>query len=97
MLTVAIQTTCYLTSDQSDPAKYVRGSVGKLIAGTEGRVVNGELQVRGPNMTPGYHRRPEADQDLFTTDKQGRRWMRTGDVVEMDEEKNIWVTDRVKE
>jgi long-subunit acyl-CoA synthetase (AMP-forming) len=48
-------------------------------------------------MTPGYHNRPEADKDLYTMDEHGRRWMRTGDVVEMDEDKNIWVTDRVKE
>ena len=60
-------------------------------------MVNGELQLRGPNMTPGYHNRPEADRDLYTTDEQGRRWMRTGDVIEMDEDQNIWITDRVKE
>jgi long-subunit acyl-CoA synthetase (AMP-forming) len=48
-------------------------------------------------MTPGYHNRSEADKDLFTMDEQGRRWLRTGDVVEMDEHQNIWIMDRLKE
>ena len=74
-----------------------KASSGKLIAGLSGRVVNGELQLRGPNVTPGYHKRPEANEELFVTDKEGKKWLRTGDIVRLDEDQNIWVTDRAKE
>ena len=88
------KTTC-VVSLVVDPIK--KGSVGKLIAGLTGRIVDGELQLRGPNLTPGYYNRPDANADLFTTDGDGKVWMRTGDVVAMDDGKNLWVTDRVKE
>lgn len=80
-----------------DTEPFVKGSVGKLIAGLTGRVKDGELQLRGPNLTSGYHNRPDANADLFDTDEEGKVWMRTGDVVEMDKNGSLWVTDRVKE
>jgi long-subunit acyl-CoA synthetase (AMP-forming) len=52
------------------------GGSGKLLAGIEGRIVDGEVQLRGPNMTIGYHNNPKADQEFFA----GDGWCRTGDI-----------------
>jgi 4-coumarate--CoA ligase len=80
------------------------GSVGKLMSGIDGRVVDpvnrkdvspgeeGELWVRGPNVMMGYHGNEIATKETFEGD-----WLRTGDVVRVDEKGNIWVTDRLKE
>jgi acyl-CoA synthetase (AMP-forming)/AMP-acid ligase II len=79
------------------------GSVGWLIAGTEGRIVpipegtgpvgTGELWVRGPQVMAGYLDDPGAT--AATIDAQG--WLRTGDVVRVDGDGCFFVVDRVKE
>ena len=53
----------------------------------------GELQVRGPNVFPGYWRNPEATRDAFTDDG----WLRTGDVAERDDEGFYWIKGRLKD
>ncbi len=54
----------------------------------------GELQVRGPWITGSYHKlSPEEAQDKFTEDG----WLRTGDVVVIDEEGYVKITDRTKD
>ncbi|MBI4424508.1 MAG: AMP-binding protein, partial [Elusimicrobia bacterium] len=56
------------------------GSVGRLLPGMSLRLApDGEVQVRGPNLTPGYHRLPERDAGLYTLDG----WLRTGDLGEL--------------
>ena len=52
----------------------------------------GELQVRGPFITGGYHNVPE-DPDKFTRDG----WLRTGDVASIDAHGYIRITDRTKD
>jgi len=64
----------------------------------EGRVVTepdarGEVQVRGPNVTPGYWKLPEATAGAI--DSEG--WFRTGDVAYADAEGFIYICDRVKD
>ncbi|CEL00754.1 hypothetical protein ASPCAL00350 [Aspergillus calidoustus] len=80
------------------------GTVGKLVAGTEARLVDpttgrdvepgqeGELWVRGPQVMMGYINDPEATAATFS-----EGWLRTGDIMRMDEDQNFWVTDRLKE
>jgi fatty-acyl-CoA synthase len=53
----------------------------------------GELQVRGPNVFPGYWRNPEATAEAFTADG----WLRTGDLAEADEEGNYRIRGRLKD
>jgi fatty-acyl-CoA synthase len=53
----------------------------------------GELQVRGPNVFPGYWRNPEATADAFTDDG----WLRTGDIAEADDEGCYQIKGRLKE
>jgi fatty-acyl-CoA synthase len=54
------------------------GSVGKPALGVQVRLVNGEVQVRGPSLACGYHRRP--NDDAFAEDG----WFRTGDLARVD-------------
>jgi fatty-acyl-CoA synthase len=54
---------------------------------------DGELQVRGPNVFPGYWRNDQATEDAFTEDG----WLRTGDVAEADEEGYYRIKGRLKD
>jgi len=80
------------------------GSVGKpqiltdvrLIDG-EGGIVEGpgegELQFRGPNITPGYMDNPEATLATFTVDG----WLKSGDIGRRDEDGYYYIVDRIKD
>jgi len=56
----------------------------------------GEVQVRGPFITGGYHQVPVSG-DKFTADPDGKVWLRTGDVATMDELAYLRITDRTKD
>ncbi|KEF57083.1 uncharacterized protein A1O9_07273 [Exophiala aquamarina CBS 119918] len=80
------------------------GTIGRLIPGTDARLVDpvtfkdvpfgeeGELWLKGPQVMMGYYRNPEATKATFSGG-----WLRTGDVMRLDEHQNLWVTDRLKE
>lgn len=53
----------------------------------------GELYLKGPNVFLGYHQKPEETKGCL--DEEG--WFRTGDVGHIDENGDIYITDRVKE
>ncbi|MFF8674542.1 4-coumarate--CoA ligase family protein [Streptomyces sp. NPDC015242] len=82
------------------------GTVGKLIAGTEMRIVSlddptrdlpagesGEILIRGPQVMKGYLGRPDATAAMI----DGDGWLHTGDVGHVDEDGWLFVVDRVKE
>jgi len=82
------------------------GTVGKLIAGTEMRIVSlddpdkdlgigeaGEIAIRGPQVMKGYLGRPDATAAMI--DSGG--WLHTGDVGHVDADGWLFVVDRVKE
>ncbi len=56
----------------------------------------GELLLCGPNVMAGYWKRPEDTSKVFV-ERDGRRWMRTGDIVRMDEEGYFLFYDRSKD
>jgi len=60
---------------------------------TVGPEVTGELMIRGPNVTPGYWNRPEANRDSFTEDG----WFHTGDAARVDEDGYFYIVDRWKD
>lgn len=83
-------------------------SVGKPLLHTRVRVVNsqledvapgevGEVVVSGPNITPGYWNRPDANMSSFTFDAHGNRWLHSGDAGTVDEEGCIYIVDRYKD
>jgi long-chain acyl-CoA synthetase len=53
----------------------------------------GEIQVRGPNVTRGYHRAPQETAHAFT----GDGWLHTGDLGYRDGDGYYFVTGRIKE
>jgi len=52
----------------------------------------GEIEVRGPTVTPGYWRRPDATAEAF---RDG--WLRTGDLAVLDHEGYVTIVDRRKD
>jgi len=84
------------------------GSFGCPITGMQAAVMNGEtlefvppgetgeLVLSGPNVMQGYWKRPEETARSFV-EKSGVRWMRTGDIVRMDEEGYFHFFDRSKD
>ena len=58
----------------------------------------GELIIKGPQVMKGYWKRPEATKDAFWIDrKTDEKWLRTGDMVYIDEEEYEHLVDRIKE
>jgi fatty-acyl-CoA synthase len=91
-----------LALDREDAARKA-GSSGKPVLHTEVRIVRpdgtdadvgelGELWVRGPNVTPGYWNRPDANASSFTDG-----WLHTGDATRVDEEGFYYIVDRWKD
>jgi long-chain acyl-CoA synthetase len=56
----------------------------------------GELVLSGPNIMKGYWQRPEETERTFL-ERGGARWLRTGDIVRMDEEGYFHFYDRAKD
>jgi long-chain acyl-CoA synthetase len=70
-----------------------KGSVGKPIGGVEVKIADdGEILVRGENVTTGYFAAPAATAQAF----EGG-WFHTGDVGELDENKQLRILGRKKE
>lgn len=79
-------------------------SIGLPLPGTDIRFVdvdnqsvvgvgeNGELQVKGPQVMPGYYDNEEASRDAFMDG-----WLRTGDVGHMDDDGYVFLVDRIKD
>jgi long-chain acyl-CoA synthetase len=56
----------------------------------------GEMILSGPNIMQGYWKRPESTQEIML-DIDGERWMRTGDLVSMDEDGYFHFFDRKRD
>lgn len=86
--------------DLREPMQPPPGSVGRLIAPTEVRLVDetggevppgevGELWVRGPSFAGAYYKDPTRTAEAMTGD-----WFRTGDLVHRDPEGNYFIVGR---
>ena len=56
----------------------------------------GELVMAGPNVMSGYHGMLEETQNVLR-EKDGLRWLYTGDIARMDEEGYFYIVDRKKD
>lgn len=89
----------------SNPLRGVKkpGSIGLPLPHVEVRIVDpvtfqdltlgevGEIWLRGPNVTPGYWRKPQETEAVFVNG-----WFRTGDLGKKDEDGYYYITDRLK-
>jgi long-chain acyl-CoA synthetase len=86
-----------------------KGTIGQLVAGTQVIFLDkedhsklapdgesGELAVSGPQVMRGYWNRPETQAETFV-ERDGKTWLRTGDVAVMDEEGFLRIVDRIKD
>ncbi|XP_070505346.1 luciferin 4-monooxygenase-like [Chironomus tepperi] len=80
------------------------GSVGEIVKGTYGKVIDangkslgpnqvGELCFKGPLTMRGYRNNPKETES--TVDKDG--WLHSGDLGYYDEDKQFFIVDRLKE
>lgn len=85
------------------------GTIGQPLPATDVRLVDkedpsrppldgepGEMVVAGPQIMKGYWRRPDADSEVFIT-IDSQRFLRTGDVGQIDADGYIGVVDRIKD
>ena len=84
------------------------GSFGVPLPGMEAAIVDvegtdympvgkeGELILSGPNIMQGYWRRPEGTKEAII-ELDGKKWLRTGDLVRMDEEGYFHFFDRKRD
>jgi malonyl-CoA/methylmalonyl-CoA synthetase len=89
----------------SNPLRGVKkpGSIGLPLPNVEASIVNpetfqdlkpgevGEIWLKGPNVTPGYWRKPQETEAVFVNG-----WFRTGDLGKKDQEGYYYITDRLK-
>ena len=69
------------------------GSVGRVLSGQEVRIAaDGEILIRGPNVTQGYWRNPEATTAAF---EDG--WYKTGDLGYLDDQGFLYLKGRKKD
>ncbi len=99
-LTETAAAGCFL-SKEDIPSKI--GSAGRSLMHSTIRIVGhdgqtcergspGEIWMKGAAVTPGYWRRPEANEKSFVDG-----WFRTGDIGRMDEDGYVYIEDRIKD
>jgi long-chain acyl-CoA synthetase len=75
------------------PFHAAQGAVGKPIAGVEVKIADdGEILVRGDNVTQGYFNAPDETRNAF---KDG--WFHTGDIGAIDDKGQLHIRGRKKE
>ncbi|HVL57050.1 MAG TPA: long-chain fatty acid--CoA ligase [Burkholderiaceae bacterium] len=99
--------TC-AASHVNPPGRVKPGSFGVPVPGVDAAIVDpdtgeavpvgqtGELIVAGPNVMRGYWNHPGETASTFI-ERAGRRWLRTGDIVRMDDEGYFHFHDRSKD
>ncbi len=76
------------------PEKVKIGTVGPPVPGVEIRLAeDGEVELRGDCVFPGYRGQEEKTRETFTDDG----WLKTGDIGEFDDDGYLSIVDRKKE
>lgn len=93
------ETSPIISMNRFEPGLTRLGTVGIPLTGVDVRLdelnddQEGEILVKGPNVTQGYFKRPELTAQAFTDDG----WFRTGDVGKFVHERFLQITDRKKD
>jgi len=97
-------TECGILTSNPPEGKRIAGTVGYPLPAVEARIVDdhgtqlppntvGTLEVRGPNVFPGYWRKPDKTDEAFTPD----RFFRTGDIGLMASDGRISLVGRASD
>ena len=70
---------------------YAPKSVGAIQPELEARVVDGEIQIKGPTVFLGYYKNEAATEEAFDGE-----WFRTGDLGSIDEDGLLYIDGRKK-
>jgi long-chain acyl-CoA synthetase len=86
------------------------GSIGMPLPDVEVKIVSlddgetelavgevGEVVIRGPQVMYGYHNMPTETANTLRKMKDGKDWLFTGDIAQMDEDGYFFIVDRKKE
>ena len=77
-----------------EDSQFKLGSIGTVMDGIEVKLgENNELLVRSPTVMRGYYNKPGATAEVMTADG----FLRTGDAGALDDQGNIYFTERLKE
>jgi len=77
-----------------NPARGIRkpGSIGIPLPGTDAKIVDDELCIRGPQVMQGYYNQPEETSAVLRD-----HWLYTGDIAKIDEDGYFYIFDRKKD
>ncbi len=93
------ETSPIITLNRYEPGQNRFGTVGIAIAGVEIKIdqpnedLEGEILVKGANVTQGYFKKPELTSEAFTSDG----WFKTGDIGKWEHQRFLKITDRKKD
>ncbi|GAA3879647.1 long-chain fatty acid--CoA ligase [Tessaracoccus defluvii] len=77
-----------------EPSQPEFGTVGLVVPGVEVRIADdGEVMLRGPIVTPGYHKLGNKNAEVLEEDG----WYHTGDIGELTASGRLRITDRKKD
>ena len=77
-----------------EPSQPEFGTVGLVVPGVEVRIADdGEVMLRGPIVTPGYHKLENKNAEVLEEDG----WYHTGDIGELTASGRLRITDRKKD
>ncbi len=97
-----------VTTLEPEDAEGRLSSVGKPLLGTDIKIIGdddkplpqgeaGEIVGAGRIIMPCYFNRPDETEAAAWLDKNGRAWLRTGDIGKLDEEGFLYIVDRKKD
>ncbi len=87
------ETSPVICVNRMEPENRMFGTVGPVIAGVDVKLAeDGEILCKGPNVMPGYYKRPD-----LTAETVQDGWLYTGDIGTLINGKFLKITDRKKE
>ncbi|MDA3905208.1 MAG: long-chain fatty acid--CoA ligase [Bacteroidales bacterium] len=93
------ETSPLISINRFNPGLNKFGTVGIPVPGVQVKIDSevdgeeGEILVKGPNVTQGYYKRDDLTKDVFTSDG----WLKTGDIGVFTDKKFLKITDRKKD
>ena len=73
----------------TDPARNKEGSVGSFLDGQEIKIIDGEIYIKGENVSSGYY---ESEKPISEILQNG--WFKTGDIAEVDNDGDVFIRGR---